>query len=229
MSLRKKIETSQAPTEFLARIFAGYLRLCLRTVRWKVIGEQDLHEDLRAGPVIMVTWHARLMLAPPCWPHDKAVVSTLRDPSPAGNLSAATQSRLGVRTILMSATQSNFAASRRILKNLRAGNSLGLTLDGPRGPARVAKQAAIEWARASGCPVYLFAWSGRPAIRLKTWDRTMLPLPFARGTYAFRRWNIDIPRKLNEADYARLRHELGAQLDALTREVDTLTGAPPDP
>lgn len=228
MKLRRRLEKSEKLERFFAWLLAGYIRFCFRWSRWQSAGLEDLVSTLNKGPVILVLWHSRLLLLPGSWPGHAAGLFTLNDPSPIGRIASRSYARLGVQPVHMHGKGSNLSASRKVLAVIRDGHSLGMAVDGPRGPARVANQAALDWARVSGCPVYLFTWSGRPAIRLKSWDRLMIPLPFSRGGYAFRRWTVDIPRKLNKADYARLRQELATQLDALTRELDAQTGAPPD-
>ncbi len=221
MSLRKRLENSDTLAAALAWLLAGYLRLCFRTIRWQKSGLEELASALREGPIILVLWHQRLMIGPSAWPQDLAELYTLRDPSPAGRLSSHTQTRLGMRPVMMHANASNLAASRKILRLIREGHSLGLTADGPEGPAREAKQAAVEWARATGRPVFVFAWSARHTIRLKTWDRLMIPLPFSRGAYGYRRWEEPIGRRLSPQAYADLRQKLSASLDEIARQMDT--------
>ena len=99
-----------------------------------------------------------------------------------------------------------------------------MTADGPLGPAGDAKQAPVEWARATGRPVYMFAWSARRSVRLRTWDRLVLPVPFTRGSYGYRRWDTDVPHKLTADDYVWLRKDLSANLNLITREMDDLAG-----
>ena len=161
MGIRRRIEQWDWPPRLLSRLVAGWLRLCFATSRWERTGLDDLAEDLQAGPVLVVLWHQRLMIGPLAWPLEQGDIYTLRDPSPAGRLSSETQTRLGLKPVMMRETGGNIAASRRVLKVLRAGHSLALTADGPRGPARQAKAAPVEWVRVSGRPVHLFAWSAR--------------------------------------------------------------------
>ena len=44
---------------------------------------------------------------------------------------------------------------------------------------------AVTLAKLSGAPVMLFGLCARPAIRLKSWDKTLIPLPFGRGVVVF--------------------------------------------
>lgn len=225
MSFRKRLENSNLLAAVLSSTLAGYLRLCFATTRWQPRGVDQLLSDLDKGPVIVILWHCRLMIAPLAWPRRTRGIFTLRDPSPAGRLSAETQRRLGLAPIKMHPAESNFAASRRVLKKIHQGHSLGLTADGPLGPTRKAKQAPLEWARASGRPVYLFSWSARRTVQLNTWDGLVLPLPFTRGLYEFRRWDTFVPRKLTTEDYPPLQDDLSDALDQVARDLDQQTGA----
>lgn len=228
MSIRKRIENSALLAGFLASILAIYVRFCFSTTRWQVQGLEELSKALDDGPVIYVLWHSRVMYGPSAWPADLGRLFTLMDPSPIGQVAARTQARLGMEPISMSARKSNFGASRQILKTIRAGHSVGIAADGPEGPNRDAKQASIEWARATGRPVFLFSWRAEKGRRLKTWDRMILPRPFTRGVYGFRKWDVDVPRKLDEAGYRELRASLSGALDQITSDTDISAGVQPD-
>jgi len=227
VTLRKRMEKSKLLEALLSGILASYMRFCFLTTRWQKDGLEELQNALQSGPVILVCWHSRLFGATLAWPRKTAPLSTLRDPSPAGRLSAATQRRLGLQPHEMAANSSNIAASRSILKLIRDGRSLGLTADGPEGPARQAKTATIEWARATGVPVFLFAWSARRAVRLNTWDRLLLPMPFTRGAYGFRRWRAEVPRRLDASATTALQTRLTASLDTWMHDMDARCDRPP--
>jgi hypothetical protein len=40
-------------------------------------------------------------------------------------------------------------------------------------------------ARATGLPVVPGTWWARPLVRVQSWDRTIVPLPFSRIVFAF--------------------------------------------
>ncbi|MGA1101504.1 MAG: hypothetical protein ACO3VB_07020, partial [Opitutales bacterium] len=52
--------------------------------------------------------------------------------------------------------------------------------DGSRGPKYQAKSGALLIAKASRSPVALLSFSYSNAIRLKSWDEFVIPLPFSR-------------------------------------------------
>jgi lysophospholipid acyltransferase (LPLAT)-like uncharacterized protein len=89
-----------------------------------------------------------------------------------------------------------------------------LTGDGPLGPVHVVKDAALDWARATGCPVFVYAYFVKRHRRLKTWDNMLMPLPFTRGVSVYQRWTSDVPRRADDATLALLRADLKTALDA---------------
>ena len=221
MSLRSRIESSDFLAGVLGRLVAGYLRLCNRTTRWTKIGHEDLHAALAQGPVVLVLWHEFSLMAPVHWPVALGQLSSLRDTSPIGMVSGAVQYRFGLDPMAMSAKMSNRSASREILRRVQAGKSIGLTGDGPLGPVHVVKDAALDWARATGCPVFVYAYTVKRIKRLNTWDNMILPLPFTRGTSVYLRWKSDVPRRADDAAINRLRADLKTTLDAVSTAAIT--------
>ena len=227
-TLRRRLERSDVLTRMLGGIVAAYAWICYRTIRWKWHGYEDLKSALAEGPVVLLVWHSRLML---CAPHLRVVPRfyTIHDEKPAGRLAGASQRYFGMRPIEMSTKGSNQTANREILKALKTGASVGLTVDGPRGPARVVKQAPLDWARISGAPVFLYAFSCTRQWRANSWDRLLVPRPFGRGCASVRRWDGAVPRRASEDEMAALRDRIGAALDAHQAEVDAAIGLPPGP
>jgi len=212
--------------KILSRILSGYISFCFSSSTWQTNGQEQLLSALDNGPIILVLWHSRLAHAPSAWPSDVAQVNTLNDPSPIGRVTSGAYERLGMRTVRIAKANSDFATARTILKVIRDGNSLGLVADGPLGPARVANRAPIEWARSSGLPIFFFAWSARRSWRLKTWDHLLFPLPYARGKLAFKKWPVEVPKKLNKRGLAKLRRHLSNDLSKFTDETDQASSKP---
>jgi lysophospholipid acyltransferase (LPLAT)-like uncharacterized protein len=129
----------------------------------------------------------------------------------------------------MSRKTSNRAASRIVLKRVKEGVSIGMTGDGPLGPALELKDAPIDWARATGLPVFAYAFATTRGRRLKTWDQMLLPNPFGRGAYVFRRYAGVVPRDLAQDQRDRLRTELEEWLSQTTHYADALVERPPGP
>jgi lysophospholipid acyltransferase (LPLAT)-like uncharacterized protein len=221
VNFRKRLESSDLLAGLLGRMVAGYLRLCNRTTRWTHVGRDDLQQALAQGPVVLVLWHEFSLMAPVHWPVKHGQLSSLRDTSPIGMVSGAVQARFGLDPMAMSAKMSNRAASREILRRVQAGKSIGLTGDGPLGPVHLVKDAALDWARATGCPVFTYAYATRRHKRLNTWDRIILPLPFTRGVSVYQRWAAAVPRRADHAALVTLRTDLKLALDRVATVART--------
>ncbi|MCA9771244.1 MAG: hypothetical protein KC466_02475, partial [Myxococcales bacterium] len=63
--------------------------------------------------------------------------------------------------------------------------SAGIIADGPKGPAFHAKMGAVELARRTGLPIVPGNWWASRRLTFGSWDRTIVPLPFTRMTFAF--------------------------------------------
>ena len=229
MSLRKRIENSKTLANMLAAIAGTYLAWCQRTVRWESRGLDELGAALAEGPVLLVMWHSRCLMAAEHWPVADAPLSSLNNNSPVGRLAGALHRRRGLKPTEMSRRLSNRAASRTVLKRVREGVSIGLTGDGPIGPALQVKDAPIEWARVTGLPLFCYAFSTQRQKRMSSWDKMLLPRTYAKGAFVFRRFRGEIPRKLGPDGKEQVRAEICDFMKATTAEADAMIGLPPGP
>jgi 1-acyl-sn-glycerol-3-phosphate acyltransferase len=99
----------------------------------------------------------------------------------------------------------------------------GLLSDGPRGPARQSKIGVVRLARLTGVPITPVALSARPRLRLRTWDRTLLPMPFVRVVCRFGD-PIAAPRDADPEREEWLRRALDRELARLTEAADARLG-----
>src|SRR5579864_3960015 len=175
-----------------------YIRLVYRTNRWTVDGG-EVPRRLRADGrgFILAFWHGRLMMIPMAWQRlapMHMLISAHRD----GRIIADAVTYFGVRSIPGSSRRGGSAALRSMLKRLEAGDCVGITPDGPRGPAMEASSGIVNLARLSGAPIVpiVFATSRRRVLH--SWDRFHLALPFGRGVFL---WGepIEIARDLDES------------------------------
>src|SRR5439155_449378 len=72
----------------------------------------------------------------------------------------------------------------QLVKDMERGKPAGFTVDGPRGPARVAQPGAVWLAKVTGNPVLPFHLEAAPHWTLNSWDRTQIPKPFATVSIA---------------------------------------------
>lgn len=103
-----------------------------------------------------------------------------------GELAARTVSYFGAECVRGSSSQGGSLALDQLEEALHRGvRAAGLTMDGPRGPRRVAKPGlAILAARTQTC-IVPNAVAATRCTRLRSWDRFLIPKPFGRIIVAF--------------------------------------------
>jgi hypothetical protein len=157
------------------------------TWRVEVLGRDP---RIAAGPVAPPRAHLAALL------HQSLVVSAwlFRDSgycvavsrSRDGSLVSATLRALGYADPARgSSSRGGSSALLGLLGQLESGTTVAVLVDGPRGPAGVAKPGIAALARHSATPIQPVALAARPALRLRSWDRSLLPLPFARVVCAY--------------------------------------------
>lgn len=219
----KRILQNDGVRDVLCWVGAQYIRLVFLTGRWSVVrGEAPLRMWEEGRPFILCFWHGRILMMPYSWRRGVAIhmlISQHRD----GQIIAKTVSHFGIRTVAGSSTRGGAAALRTMLKALRGGQCVGITPDGPRGPRMRASDGVVQVARLAGVPVIPATFSVARGRTLSTWDRFLVPWPFARGVFV---WGdpITVPRE-GDGEAARLRIE--EALTMITNEADALVGRAP--
>ena len=187
-------------------------------LRFSVTGEEAIRETWRAGhATIFVGWHGRLLPLVFRYRNEDLVmlVSAHRD----GEYLARIARGLGYDSIRGSSTRGGYRALREMVRAVRAGHSLCITPDGPRGPRERFKAGALQVARISGVPVIPVVAGSRQAWWIEGWDRFLVPKPFAHIHLAFGRPRT-IPAKATSGDLERHARELEDELGDLKAMVD---------
>jgi len=71
-------------------------------------------------------------------------------------------------------------ALRQLVDTLAANGNVLVTPDGPRGPVYQVSQGVVFLAQKSGAPVVPIHMEYSRCWRLKSWDRFVVPWPFAK-------------------------------------------------
>ena len=158
------------------------LQLWGRTLRYEI--------DDRAGIVgrpvtenyIGALWHNRLLVFPLIlrrfFPqrHGAALISASRD----GDLLADAVQRFGYDVVRGSSSRLGASAILQLTQVLAAGGDVVITPDGPRGPAYELGPGIIFLAQKSGAAVLPMNLEYSRCWRLGSWDRFIVPRPFAK-------------------------------------------------
>ena len=153
------------------------------TLRWRADGLEHLVAVERSGrPPIMAFWHGRILPATVYFRRRGIVVITSENFD--GEWIAGIIERFGYGTARGSTSRGGRKALRQLTRDMAAGKPAAFTIDGPRGPARVAQPGALWLAKATGNPVVPFHIETDRHWTLNSWDRTQIPKPFAVSAIA---------------------------------------------
>jgi lysophospholipid acyltransferase (LPLAT)-like uncharacterized protein len=161
------------------------------TLRLSLDGIAPLVPLWRAGrPLIYVVWHGRILMMP--WLNARLRVShgaraprVLVSFSRDGELMTRFVRRFGLDVVRGSSSRGGGTAVRALAATLAAGEDVAIVPDGPRGPREAFQPGAVALAALTGSPIVPLAVAAHPARRLATWDRFLVPLPFARCAAVF--------------------------------------------
>ena len=192
------------------------------TLRWRVEGLQHL-ETIRASgrQPVMAFWHGRILPATFYFRRRGIVVITSENFD--GEWIARIIERFGYGTARGSTSRGARKAMLQLVRDMKAGRAAGFTLDGPRGPARVAQAGAIWLASATGNPLLPFHLEASSHWSLRSWDRTQIPKPFSTVALVVGE-PIEVPGDASGDVLEQSRQELEEHLRALETRASVLLG-----
>ena len=179
------------------RILASAVALLywLSIKTWRRVWKDAADNSQTTAPVIYCIWHSHLMLAVASYDdhalekwHEKGLVAWV-SASGDGAFLAAVLAKLGY--------------------------SIAMAPDGPRGPSHQIQDGILSLAQVSGRPIIPISNFTRWKICLKNWDRTQIPLPFARCEL-YDNDPVWVPRDATAADREQLRSRLEQSMRAIT-------------
>lgn len=202
------------------RLAALLLRALGATWRVSIEGADPL--ATKPGPHLGAFWHRNALIAAYVF-RDRgfsAPVSRSRDGSLVGQLLLGLGYEPPARG---SSSQGGAAALRALARMIDRGITISIQTDGPRGPARVSKDGIVSLARRTGRPISPVAFSASPCIRFRSWDGTLLPLPFARVSRGHGS-QFRVPENAKPEDEEAIRVALDRELNRMTDEADARCG-----
>ncbi|MEM9379828.1 MAG: lysophospholipid acyltransferase family protein [Planctomycetota bacterium] len=172
--LRRRVTAPLVPL-----LVPAFLRVLARTWRLRIANPERRRDVLEAPDgCISVLWHGRMATAAPVFAGVNTVI--LVSMSGDGELANQLLQRLGYRTLRGSTSKYGVRALKSMRDMLKGGGAVAITPDGPRGPRHRVNRGAAFLARDSSLPILPFGFAASRAIRLHSWDRFMVPLPFSR-------------------------------------------------
>lgn len=177
----------------LITFLRSYIKLALRTTKWQF----EIHPQARAlltcknkEPALVIFWHETLILSPRLWwwalpQNPNLTLYVLISKNNDGQLITEIVNPWRIWAVQGSANKNKqnkggAEAFRKLLKLSKEGHLIAITPDGPRGPRHSLHPGLIKLALLSKTkivPMGMYCQS----LRLKTWDRLLIPFPFGKG------------------------------------------------
>lgn len=163
----------------LSFLAAGFIRLLGSTWRLRVIDQDKFEAARELGPrSIYAFWHGRMLGV--SYFYRNHGICVLASEHEDGELMGQTIRRLGFGHARGSSTRGGARAIRELVRWVRDGWDIALTVDGPKGPRHVLKAGPLQIAKLTGCPIVPAAVSSARHAQFSSWDDFQLPMPFTR-------------------------------------------------
>jgi hypothetical protein len=184
------LQTEDSPTinevggwrKLLLWLLSVLLRAWVRTLRFEADAETKARLAKSDEPIAFVLWHNRLFISPEIFRRYRfrrklyGLVSASKD----GAWLAAFYRMIGLMPVRGSTSNFGREAGRTLIELMRAGNDIGITPDGPRGPLYTVEPGVLVVTRRNNAPMILLGAEFGPAKRLGSWDKFYIPWPFTR-------------------------------------------------
>jgi len=209
---------------FLQRLGAWIVCVAIRvvsaTLRYRWNDPSGRFVNPPSTRSIFALWHNRLVLCPEAHRLYRkrngglptaALVSASKD----GGFLAAVLEHFRIQPVRGSSSRRGARALLELTKWAKQGYSLAITPDGPRGPCYVVQEGIVSLAQLTGLPIVPFSYNVRWKIRLNSWDRFVIPLPFSECDMNVG-VPIHVPRDASQEQRAAFREQLQSALMELT-------------
>jgi lysophospholipid acyltransferase (LPLAT)-like uncharacterized protein len=191
-----------------------------RTFRWRVEGADSYDRVLASGrQPIMAFWHGRILPATIFFRRRGIVVITSANFD--GEWIAGIIERFGYGSARGSSSRGGARALVELRKTMAAGKPTAFTMDGPRGPAKVAQPGAVFLAKITGNPIVPFHIESARHWTAKSWDRTQVPKPFSDVAIAIGE-PFEVAPDVDDAGLEARRLALEATLAALEERAKAM-------
>jgi len=195
--------------------------LWLSTCRITEIGREIEENYLKQNPdkgLLYASWHRGLFFVIYWYRNQNAV--SIASASEDGELAAQAAKRFGWITTRGSSSRGGRQAYRAMEDLVRQGHKGGLAADAPRGPRFVSKLGIIYLAKRTGIPIIPVIWSADRFWKLQSWDRTIIPKPFARIVALFADDYIRVPADASRQACESYRRQLDDALNRIMYQAD---------
>ncbi len=179
---KEKLKIEGRLARWLVAFGFRLLQLLGRTLRYEIDDHAGVVGTLITANYIGALWHNRLLVFPLVlrrfFPgrHGAALISASRD----GDLLTNAVQRFGYDVVRGSSSRLGASAILQLGEVLASHGDVVITPDGPRGPAYELGPGIIFLAQKTSAPVMPVNMEYSSCWRIKSWDRFIVPRPFAK-------------------------------------------------
>ena len=197
------------------------LLLSYRLVRIEGI-EHEKEAIKKSGKTVYCSWHQRILFHP--WHLSKRGVTVMVSQSRDGEFAARFVNAIGLSDVRGSSTRGGMGALIKLTQKILKGETNGgMIVDGPLGPPRVVKMGAVLIAKRSNVPLMPIMWGADRCWVLNSWDRFIIPKPFARIAYCYSE-PIWVPETAEDEELEKYRKLLEDSLNKAAKWCDEQLG-----
>jgi lysophospholipid acyltransferase (LPLAT)-like uncharacterized protein len=206
-----------------AALVVFLIRTGAKTIRFHKEDRAGYFGGSPAPKIIFAIWHNRLSLSAILYQRYvqkfaaerrmAAMVSASRD----GGLLAKIMEGFGLEPVRGSSSRRGGQALVEMTTCAERGFDLALTPDGPRGPRYEVQEGVITTAQLTGFPIIPVSYHLNWKIRVNSWDKFQIPLPFARCDVIMEK-PIFVPREISDEQRETYRKQLEQSLREITHD-----------
>jgi lysophospholipid acyltransferase (LPLAT)-like uncharacterized protein len=171
--------------------------------------------------VVFASWHGRLLLL--TYAHRNEGIDVLVSTHQDGEYIARVITGLGFGTVRGSSTRGGTGAVFKMTGAAAGRHDIGITPDGPRGPKERCQPGVIYLAKRNRMPVVPVGVSHKPSLVLSSWDRFMIPLPFAKCMIVYGE-PVMYDTSMSQESIDEAARDLEDRIRAAVREADNGCG-----
>ena len=212
----------RAKAATIAAVAAPLIGGLCRTLTWKVEGAGHYDAIIKSGrQPILACWHGRILTGLYYFRH-RGIVA-LASQNFDGEWITRILERFGYTTARGSTSRGGARALVQLRRELSAGHGVAFTVDGPRGPARVAQAGAVWLAGATGQPILPFHLEADRFWKTGSWDSAQIPKPFSTVAVVLGA-PIEVSGEGGEPAVERARTEVERALEGLETRARRVLG-----
>lgn len=235
-NMLKKLSHFFIGRTFFSLLLAGIIFFLGVTVRWK---HENKHTykliKRRKKPYIIISWHEHIIGM--TWNLPRPI-TTLNSPHSDGKILGKAIKLVGLNVVWGSSNKQALSGFRELAKELKKGHNVGITPDGPRGPARTLAMGPIALAHLTGIEIIPVVFAADRQWVLNSWDKTRIPKPFSSSLVLWgepirlstlkRKKNeiLDKKRQISREIFESWRLQIENELNILTEKCDYLVAKP---